>query len=161
MATIDVRGVPTQDGKELLAQIFQGTASTLGLATFKIGEGGFISQAGGTTVPADPDDTTLGYSSKSDIEALGFGVNSLFFIQKALSPSPGIDLVINVSTPFTLEITMFLDFGEANDQGDASSPELFECGVFDNNGVMLAYGTFPRVEKDISKTFTALMKIAF
>lgn len=160
MAVVDVRGVPTQAGKELLAQLFQGTASTLGLATYKIGEGGFVAQTGGTTVPQDPDNTGSGYSTFTDIESQGFGTNGLYFIQKAfVSSNP--DLVINPATPFTLEINMFLDFGEANDQGDGSSPELFEVGVFDNNGVMLAYGTFPRVEKDISKTFTAVMKVTF
>ncbi len=37
---------------------------------------------------------------------------------------------------------------EANNDGFGNDPEFWELGIFDSDGVMISYGTFPREQKN-------------
>lgn len=58
-------------------------------------------------------------------------------------------------------INTLVDFTEANADQLANPPEFFEIAVFDNNNVMLCYGTFPEEIKTPAKTLSNVLKYQF
>ena len=138
---LEVKAVWTDDGRDWLAQYVGNKIVSTGVeGFFRYGEGGFVGAEPKEPLP----------SQSPTIDALGFGVNALFFIQKALAPG---DIIL--PTTNSLEVSCLLDFGEANDRGDATPPVFFEIGLFESSGVMVAYGTFPSETKTI---LTQLLK---
>lgn len=156
MAVVDVRGAPTIGGKQLFRDVMRGVVATTGMAFFKIGEGGFVTQIGGLQVPADPDNTGDGYSSLDDIEAKGKFVNGLFLFQKALTLA---DLTIDGQR--VLFVRCLVDYAEANDDGLGAAPKFYEVGVYDSNSVLVAYGTFPEEEKTPLRQVERIVKLTF
>lgn len=156
MPVVDVRGAPTIGGKQLFRDVARGVVATGGMAFFRIGEGGFVTQPGGLQVPADPDDTGLGYSSLDDVVAQGVGVNGLFRFQKTLTLA---DLTIDGQN--VLYVRCLVDYGEANDNGLGAAPKFYELGVYDTNQVLVAYGTFPEEEKTPLRQIERRMKLTF
>jgi len=161
VATLDVRGAPTLVYRQFLANLHRNGAppETTGIGFFRIGEGGFLEQAGGTRVPKNPDDGS-GYSLLTNVEApINLSVDpgnlGLRYFQKALTIG---DLSIEGTTLSTVNIRCLVLQAEANATRD---PEFFEIGVFNPAGVMICYGTFPQetknllieVEKNVKLTF--------
>ena len=161
MATLDVRGAPTLVYRQFLANSHRNglPPETTGIGFFRIGEGGFLEQAGGTRVPKDPDDGN-GYSLLTTVEAnvnltVDPGNAGLRYFEKVLTIA---DLSIEGTTLSTLNVRCLVLQSEANATRD---PEFFEIGVFNPAGVMIAYGTFPQetknaliqVEKNVKITF--------
>lgn len=148
MATLDVRGVRTLALKRFQASLFRlgCPPSVMGVGYFRIGEGGFIEQAAGTRVPADPDDSGLGYSTKSTIEAsVDISVDptslGLRYFQKSLSVA---DMTIDGDGDI-LVVRCRVEQSEAN---AARAAEFYELGVYDTTGILMTYGTFPVETKD-------------
>lgn len=71
--------------------------------------------------------------------------------------------------PATIEIGCLLDFSEFNDDGYGNSPEIWEIGIFSDHptvgslasdqGLMVAYGTFPKEIKDSGKQLYHVVRI--
>lgn len=161
MATQDVRGVPTLDGKQLSMYLYQGIASTTGITYFRIGEGGFIFAAGGQQVPRNPDDGS-GYSDLSTVEATvditaDPASTELRYFEKALTPGDFAD-----DGDSDLIVTCFMDLTEGNGSpSPENDPKYFEIGLYTASNIMVAYGTFPATSKSDSTTITRLVKITF
>lgn len=60
-----------------------------------------------------------------------------------------------------VRISTLVDFAEANANWLAAAPEFFEVGIFDNNDVMMIYGTFPFELKNDQKTLNNVMRAFF
>jgi len=147
MATLDVRAAPTLAYRQFLANAHRNgmPPEATGIGFFRIGEGGFLEQAGGTRVPKDPDDGN-GYSLLTNVEAgINLGVDpgnlGLRYFEKALTIA---DLSIEGDTLSTVNVFCQVLQAEGNDTRD---PEFFEIGVFNPAGVLIAYGTFPQETK--------------
>jgi hypothetical protein len=74
-------------------------------------------------------------------------------------------------SPTTLRISCLLDNPEYNTEnagtlvydvgGPYVSPEVWEIGVFDQDNVMVLYGTFPKETKDASKQVENICRLVF
>ena len=127
------------------------------ITSFKVGEGGWESTPGGVFPrdPTDPGATSTRGPVLTDLDCIenpsDYPVDSRGFFSKAL-------VLVNFAFTgnTTLEVTCFLDFGEFNDDGHGNFPEMYEIGLFNSSAEMVAYGTFPRVEKNpgVQRTFT-------
>jgi len=63
--------------------------------------------------------------------------------------------------PAITEVTATVDGGEANDDGFGGSPEFFELGLFDSDGVMVAYATVDEEEKILGVALVHLIDIVW
>lgn len=151
-----IQGVVTDAGRIALAQSILGPLvrppyeQTFG-KYFKIGEGGFVSGPGGSKSPKTPVGNETDVESESD--------SNLFTFQKDFTAS---DLTYELcdGVPYAV-FRVFINFGEANDDGFGNPPEFFEIGIFDEQDVMLAYTTFPGETKNGSKTLNHFVYINF
>ena len=155
MAEIDA--VVTLAGKQKLIQMWGGLSAFEAIATFKIGEGGW--EAHPITAirsPRSPDESLtdldileeVGRAAANKRYMLGSGENHGYF-EKALLPGD-----FAFVGPGTLEVTCDITGGEYNtentgvliydDGGPYVVPSMYEIGLFDAGGVMVAYGTFPK-----------------
>lgn len=167
-----VTAVITKDAREFWAKLFGGLlgdpSTTTNPATpeydhrikfFKIGEGGFVDPGTGE-VPRVPDGALRRLSTPliQDIDAVvdatrpvldqRYALDQRGKFQKTLSPSD-----FTFESPSTLRVRCFLDFGEFNNDGFGNSPRMWEIGLFADHptetglavdeGLMVAYGTFP------------------
>jgi hypothetical protein len=115
------------------------------LSYFRIGEGG---HASGTPDTPDP--------AMTDIEAQGVGTNGLHFFEKAFSLGD-VTRAGNITT-----IVCHLDAGEGNDPGGGhGDPVYYELGVFDENGVLVAYLTFDGETKTSADPLQHVVKIQY
>jgi len=74
-------------------------------------------------------------------------------------------------SPGIIEISCLLDFTDFNDDGYGNSPEIWEIGIFCDHpesgslpadaGLMIAYGTFPKEEKDATKQILNLVRVIY
>jgi len=127
----------TNKAKEIEAKIIAGDVSytgnllPVGARYFKVGTGGHIG-----TSPKEPDPTL------TDLEepVLQKDLDSVIY-----SFTGGLNVITCVA---------FLDTTEANGY------TLYEIGIFDQQDNMIAYGTFPAINKTASKneTFTAVIQ---
>jgi len=154
---VNIEAVVTDIGRQRLMEGLGQTTALDFITSFKVGEGGWEDTPGGR-VPRDPTDEgpsanrgpTLG-----DLDCLtnpsDYPVDSRGNFSKALAL---VNFAFTANT--TLEATCFLNFGEFNDDGHGNFPEMYEIGLFNVSAEMVAYGTFPRVEKNpgVSRTFT-------
>lgn len=144
-----VSAVVTDAWRAKLAQIYQGATEMSAIAEFQIGEGGWTNPGSGKE-PLTP------LSSLTALSASGYGTGSTYVFTKALLPG---DLVF--TAPSRLEIRCYVAAGEANDDGAGSPPEFFELAVFDDDGTMLVYSTFPIEIKTSSKALEHMIYVDF
>ena len=161
MATLDVRGVPTLVYRQFLANAHRNglPPESTGFGFFRIGEGGFLEQAGGSRVPKDPDEGN-GYSTLTTIEALiDLGVDpgnlGLRYFQKALTIG---DLSIEGDTLSTVNVNCVIEQAEGNATRD---PEFFEIGIYNTAGILMVYGTFPQETKNSLIQVVKNVKLTF
>lgn len=137
----------------------QTTALTF-ITSFKVGEGGWENTPGGQARrdPTDPGPANTRGPTLTDLDCI---VNPADYpVDSRGNFSKGLALVNFAFTGnTTLEATCFLDFGEFNDDGHGNFPEMYEIGLFNSASEMVAYGTFPVVEKNPGVSRTFLVKI--
>lgn len=130
-------GTITNVGRGRQAQSWISTLSgfpVLSVKSFKIGEGGWISD-GLSKTPKNPNPALL------DLEADGTPGNT--FVQKDLTTDR-----VSFISPSTAQIECTLDMTEGNDNGYGVSPQYFEIGLFDEQDNMIVYATFPGETKN-------------
>lgn len=120
---------------------------------FKIGCGGWV-DVGGTKEPVDP-------TTKMDLEDLDCIENpgsyppaSQYYFQKSLTAGD-----IAYEADRKSRATCIVSFTEANDDGYGDPPEFWEIGIFDENDVMVVYGTFPKETKTPDKEIEKEIRI--
>ena len=128
-----------------------GLAPDLGIAYFKISEGGWRLQAA-ARVPRTPD------PALTDVDAIinpgRYPIDSRFVFQKPITADR-----INIVSTTQIQVECFVDTSEANDDGFGNAPEFWEVGVFDNDGVMIAHETFDKQTKDDRRALRHLITI--
>ena len=149
---------------------------------FKVGEGGWVNPGTGR-VRRTPDDslrllTPVGSPSTyiQDLDAVvdptravvdqRYAADERATFKKDLTISD-----ISYPTAYTVEVDCLLDLGDFNDDGYGNSPEIWEIGLFcdhpvagslaTDQGLMVAYGTFPLEVKDSSKQILNVVRIVF
>lgn len=151
---VEVVGIIPYKARQTWAEADAGTGvGHSRFAQFKIGCGGW-EDVGGEKVPIDP-------TTKYDLEDLdcienagSYPVESRFHFDKALSVSD-----ISYEADRKSRATCVVSFTEANDDGYGNPPEFFEIGIFDQNGVMVVYGTFPKETKTPDKELEKEIRI--
>jgi hypothetical protein len=168
-----INAVVTDRAREIWPKMFGSILSFSPVSYFRIGEGGWHDPGTGRVRRDPPDRTLLSLDLIADparaiIDRRYFGFESFGYFQKSLTPS---DLVFEGTS--TLRIRCFLDFGEYNTKNAAGatliynvgglgvSPEMWELAVFDAANNMLAYGTFPKQTKDVTKQIANEVRIVF
>jgi len=144
---------------------------------FKVGEGGWVDP--GTGKERRTPDATLRRLTSPLIQDLDcvvdptrapanqrYGTQERATFKKDLTISD-----ISYPAAYTVEIDCLLDLGDFNDDGYGNSPEIWEIGVFGDHptesglasdeGLMVAYGTFPVQVKDSSKQILNVVRIIF
>lgn len=150
---VNIEAVVTDIGRQRLLEGWGQTTALDFITSFTVGEGGWETTPGGQ-VPRDPTDegplSNRG-PTLTDLDAIenpsDYPASSQDTYAKALVPG---DFAYTGNT--VLEATCFLDFAEP----PATTLELYEIGLFNVSGEMVAYGTFPLVEKNpgVQRTFT-------
>lgn len=163
-----IQALMTNGGREALAKSFGGPSGSFNYSYgkyFKIGTAAWQMGVYGKE-PQNPN------ASYTDTQS---GVSGVFWYRKTFQSAD-----ILFISPFTIQFRCFLDLNDANGNAmlepDTSStsdgpkesaslggnpPEFFELGLFDNNDVMVAYGTFPGETKLNTKTLNHLVNINF
>ena len=160
MAEIDA--TLTAEALNLFGSYFNGDvgANLFKVASFKVGEGGWITTAGGV-VPRTPDPTL------TDLDCLEnpgrYGVQSDGVFSKALTSGVNTGLVVTTSL-ITFSATCTLAMGEFNDDGYGNFPEIWEIALFGPHPIslstfMIAYGTFAMQQKTPAGAITNIVKI--
>lgn len=153
-----VRGLITNDGRRLMAEQMGRKSDTIGIDTFRVGEGGFTTVSGNKE-PKDPDPTRSTLESQND--------SNLFTFQDSI---PSGDIIVTedsnvISEASTgapvLQVTVLVEDTEANDDGSGNHPEFFEVGLFDDNDIMVFYGTYPGETKTSSTTLEKIANMKF
>lgn len=147
------------------------------LKFFKIGEGGWVDPGGGKVRRTPVDDLRrLSAPLIQDIDSSvdptraaldqRYAATERVTFAKSLSASDA-----SFIAPGTLEIECLLDFSEFNDDGFGNNPEMWEIGIFTDHpeigglaadqGLMVAYGTFPIEVKDNTKQILNLVRVIF
>jgi hypothetical protein len=148
-----VSAVVSNAWRTKLAQIYANAASFSLPSSFKIGEGGWTNPGGGKE-PVPPSVT------QTDLRVItnpgDYPSDSQYYFTKALT---GGDLTF--TSPTRLQIRCFVAANEANDDGNGLAPEFFELAVFDNDGTILVYSTFPIEIKTDSKSLEHLIYVDF
>ena len=142
--------MPTVDAvvtRDILVEIISngfdlGEIGDIEIETFKVGEGGFITDVGGNT-PRVPDGTL------SDLDIIEnpdrYVVNPIPTFTKSVE---SVTITYDSDGYPTAEVSCLLDFVDYNDDGTGSDPQIYEIGVFTGNGLMAAYGTFDELVKN-------------
>jgi hypothetical protein len=154
---LNIEAVVTDIGRQRLLEGWGQTTALDFITSFKVGEGGWENTPGGQ-VPRDPTDEGPSANRGPTLTDLDCIVNpSDYPVDSRATFSKALALVNFAFTGnTTLEATCYLDFGEFNNDGYGNFPEMYEIGLFNSSAEMVAYGTFPRVEKNpgVSRTFT-------
>lgn len=157
----NIVAVVTDIGRQRILEglVTAGTALET-IDSFKVGEGGWIQTSGGR-VPRDPTDPTSALNrgpTLTDLDVISnsgsYPADSQATFSKALA-NP--DFAVSGNT--TLKVTCFLDFGEFNNDGFGNDPEIYEIGIFNTSGEMVAYGTCPLVTKNVAVSRTFVVRI--
>ena len=158
---VNIEAVVTDIGRQRLLEGWGQTTALGFITSFKVGEGGWEDTPGGR-VPRDPTDEGPGADrgpTLTDHDCVlnpsDYPVDSRGNFSKAL-------VLVNFAftSNTTLVATCFLDFGEFNDDGLGNFPEMYEIGLFNVSAEMVAYGTFPVVEKNPGVSRTLTVKIS-
>jgi len=167
-----VNAVVCDVAREAWPKQFGGLTVFRPISYFRVGEGGWVDPGTGRErrIP-DKTFTNLDIAldpARAVIDRRYAGYESFGFFQKALTAG---DFIFE--GPTTLRVRCFLDFGDYNTKNAAGttviynegglgvSPEIWELGLFDTAGQMVAYGTFPKEVKDISKQVENLVRLVF
>lgn len=151
-----INAVVTTLARRRLPRMWAGLLSMSTIASFKVGEGGWVDFGSGR-VPRepDPDLTDLDVIVDADRSSLNkrYVVEGETFSWYPSYPetSPGKTLTtddMEMESDRVLRVSCVLDATEYNDDGTGSPPDIWEIGLFDSDGVMVAYGTFPKETKD-------------
>lgn len=149
----NIEAVVTDIGRQRLMEGWGQTTTLTDITSFKVGEGGWEDTSAGR-VPRDPTDEGPAANRGpvlTDLDCIensgDYPATSQDYHSKALA---GIDFAYSGNT--VLEVTCFLDFAEP----PAVTLDLYEVGLFNSASEMVAYGTFPLVEKNpaVQRTFT-------
>lgn len=144
---------------------------------FKMGEGGWVDPGSGKE-RRDPDSSLRRLTAPliQDLDAAVDPTRAAIDQRYAADERATFkkDLVFTDFTfksPTTIEIECLLDFTEFNNDGFGNSPEMFEIGIFadhpeesglaSDQGLMVAYGTFPVEVKDSTKQILNIVRIIF
>lgn len=130
------------------------------IAYFKVGQGGWVNPGTGA-VPRTPDPslTDLDIIVNPSRYAGSLPVGATGWFQKTLTGA-----AFAFEAPTTLVITCLLDFGDYNADpisNPTAYPNIWEIGAYDQNGVMVAYGTFAAQTKNSSKQLENVIRITF
>lgn len=185
-----IPGVVTDDGRQFFAKFLgaqtgftPATSTIVGtqwdprIKFFKMGEGGWIDPGTGR-VPrtADPALRRLSSPLIQDLDAAvdttraaidqRYPADSRFTFEKALTVAD-----LTFESPSTLRVRCLLDFAEANVDSFLTEPRFFEIGIFTDHptisglasdqGLMLAYATFPEEAKNSGKQLENIVRITF
>lgn len=144
---------------------------------FKVGEGGWENPGSGTR--ARTPDSTLRRLSSPLIQDLDCIVDTTRAAIDQRYPSDSrayfkkdlVDLDFTFEAPNILKIRCTLDYSEFNDDGFGNYPEIWEIGIFTDHpeesglasdeGLMIAYGTFPLESKTPAKQIENYVRIVF
>ena len=153
---LNIVAVITDIGRQRLMEGWGQTTALDFVTSFKVGEGGWESTPGGQ-VPRDPTDEGPAANrgpTLVDLDCIAnpsdYPATSQGNYSKALA---GVDFAYSGDT--VLEATCFLDFAEPF----AITLDLYEIGLFNSSSEMVAYGTFPFVEKSPADQRTFTVKI--
>jgi hypothetical protein len=149
---------------------------------FKVGEGGWVDPGGGRE-RRTPDASLRKLSTDGtppvylqDLDAVVDATRAPASQRYASTERATFKKDLSISdfsfiSPTTIEIDCLLDFSDFNDDGYGNSPEIWEIGIFADfpeasglsadQGLMIAYGTFPKEEKDASKQILNVVRIIF
>jgi len=145
------------------------------LKFFKVGEGGWVDPGGGKVrrTPV-PDLVRLTAPLIQDIDSSVDSTRAVPDQRYAAATRVTFakSLVVTDVTfivPSTIEVECLLDFSDFNDDGFGNSPEIYEIGIFSDHpttaglasdqGLMVAYGTFPVEVKDNTKQILNVVRI--
>jgi hypothetical protein len=142
---------------------------------FKVGEGGWVDPGSGAERRTP--DASLRRLSSPLIQDLDAAVDPTRVLasQRYLANERGTfkkNLTftdIQFIAPSTIEIECLLDFSEFNNDGFGNSPEIWEIGIFADHpvesglaadqGLMVAYGTFPIEIKNNTKQILNIVRL--
>lgn len=144
---------------------------------FKVGEGGFIDPGGGKAARTPVNDLRrLTGALVQDIDAAvdptragidqRYAADEVATFSKSISPTD-----VSAAGTTGIEIECLLDFADFNNDGNGNDPEIWEIGIFTDHpeiagldsdqGLMIAYGTFPIEVKDNTKQILNVVRIIF
>jgi hypothetical protein len=158
--TVTLDAIVTDAGRLALLSDGLKDGALAPLASFKVGEGGWVNTLAGKTRrdPTDPGPAANRGPTLTTLDVLAnpadYPADSQATFSKALVPG---DVVISGNT--TLTVTCALTALEFNDDGFGNNPEIYEVGVFDSGGVMILYGTCPVVVKTPAGPKTFVMTL--
>lgn len=150
-----IAAVVTAKAREVMPKNYAGQLTLSEWTTFKVGEGGWVDAVGGP-VRRTPSAAYTTIDALDGSRSLLYATDSRASFSKTLIPAD-----FTFTAPSTMEVRCLLDFGEFNDDGFGHSPEIWELGVFDGDGNMVAYATFPKQIKDNTKQLENIVKITF
>ena len=163
-----IQAVMTIGGRQALAQSFGGPSGGFVYSYgkyFKIGTAGYQSSVQGN-VPQNPN------AALGDIQSV---VSGSFYYRETFQPAD-----ILFISPFTIQFRCILNTTYANGNPNyepdtaanvdgpknssalsGNAPIFFEIGLYDDNDVMVAYGTFPGETKLNTKILNHLVNVNF
>ena len=154
MPVVTVNGVWTNAGRDAAAAASGDQSSNWYFASYKVGEGGHQT-VGGFEVPKTPDATYTALESEADADP---PTGTMYTFTEALAPA---DLVFDGAGTKTMSISCSMGSTQGNDRGDGGNPTFYEVGVYDNNGVLCLYGTFPGTQKTAGFTLVFDLNAVF
>lgn len=156
----NIEAIVTDIGRQRLLEGWGQVLALTSITQFKVGEGGWETTPSGST-PRDPTDEGLLANrgpTLVDLDCIAnpgdYPADSVGNFTKALAPG---DIVLSANT--TLTATCVLLAGEFNNDGFGNAPEIYEIGLFNSAGEMVAYGTFPVVTKTPAGPKTLVVRI--
>lgn len=160
MPTANIEAIVTDIGRQRLMEGWGQVLALTSITQFKVGEGGWESTPAGR-VPRDPTDEGLLATrgpTLVDLDCLvnpsDYPADSVASFTKALAP---VDIVLSGNTVLTATCTLAM--GDFNNDGFGNAPEIYEIGLFNSAGEMVAYGTCPVVVKTPAGAKTFIVRI--
>jgi len=152
-----INAVITHKGREKIAKLlgrqvsYPGNLNPVGIAYFKIGEGGYDDP----NVPKIPDPTY------TDLEAKGCDVNNKQVFQKEILPA---NITIepypsDIGYINSILISVEVASDEANEGCGGGIPRYGEIGIFDYQDDLIAYGTYLSFLKYAGRSATFNIRI--
>jgi hypothetical protein len=153
-------------------QMFGGLLPFKTIVKFRIGEGGWIFNL--LTLqrePRAPDPTLTTLDIITD--QIRFPLNKRYNVGETFGYFEKLMVLTDFSfeAPTTLKSSCLLTFTEYNFENDGTliydmggpyvSPEMWEIGLFDQDDVMIAYGTFPKQTKTGANQDENIVRVTF
>lgn len=113
-----------------------------------------VADVTGSTVTVDPSTPMVGSASGVVMAKVPI---PYFIFQKAFGSG---DVLWLGAGTFTCQLNTLIDFLEGNGPNQLGNPpEFFEVGIFDDDGKMVDYGTFPGEVKTSSKILNNVLQV--